>query len=524
MKGGAKMAQTLSISKGEVAIGHDIRKVSSANVDPLLTATNNEIIIDRLKEFDYDIKAYTNARFQPVIDEYNAKQTRKDRKKTKPYVDEIEAKNLKLIAKAAENKAKGIKKSVKKPTELVHEFVFQVGNRDTNGTLTTDMDKNKQYARKLIEGLQEKYPHMEILLATFHGDETDGTPHLHIISQFVGEGYKEGLSRQISISKALEADGIERASHRDSDFSLDKWIDDVKDSIMQPLLSEIFQEEREMLNEKREHIPTAIFREKARNEEIEIECQRNENVYAVEAIEQLKQEQQLEIDIQQVIKEYAIESIDYVLTHKHKKKEKELDEREQELNELDDELQEVISNIQETVADLDNREAELLEGVDELNEQLYDLECEKSVLHGEIEELGEREFAIDERERWVELDEQDIDACFERYYEYVAELDEREQELNNREENVTERETNVTERETNVTERETKATELLQEIEESDSFKLKRMYSYAKQLKTNQGTLYDYLMKQEQLFWENKRAVDNMYLREPNNDREYQKY
>ena len=258
------MSQTVSMSVGRVAILHDIRKEISDNVDQTLI-TRNEIFIDKLKKYNYDLKAFTNDKFQKFIDEYNSKQSRPERRKTRSYVEMIEEENKKLINKAEDNKKKGIKSSVRKPTQLAHEYVLQIGNKDTNSTLTADVEKNKQYCREVLEEIEKKYPHVEVLLATYHADEPQGTPHMHILVQFTGEGYKQGLNKQISISKALEQDGFERSNNR-GDYAINRWVEDVKDNIMTPKLERIYGEEREILNDKRSHEDIRFFRKKAKEE------------------------------------------------------------------------------------------------------------------------------------------------------------------------------------------------------------------------------------------------------------------
>lgn len=268
------MSKTISMSVGRVAIMHDIRAEYSANVDKTLSH-RNAIFVDKLKDFNYDIEAYTDARFQKVIDEYNENQTRECRKKTKKYTQIIADENEKLIAKSLYNKEHGINSSIRKPTKLVHEYVLQIGDRNTNGTMMADIDKNREYAKEVLEELQNKYPHMEILLATFHADEPNGTPHLHILVQFVGDGYKQGLAEQISMSKALERDGFERSQNR-GDYAINRLVEDVKDTIMTDKLKDIMHEEREIVGEHRQHEDIRIFREKAKQEEKAIQEQRDE--------------------------------------------------------------------------------------------------------------------------------------------------------------------------------------------------------------------------------------------------------
>ncbi len=66
----------------------------------------------------------------------------------------------------------------------------------------------------ILNEIQTKYPHLEIVWATLHMDEPEGTPHLHIAYQPVGDRYKQGLSERVCLGNALACDGIERIKDR----------------------------------------------------------------------------------------------------------------------------------------------------------------------------------------------------------------------------------------------------------------------------------------------------------------------
>ncbi len=261
------MALTLSFSKGDVAIRHDLRINLEQNVDPSLTH-RNEIMVDRLKTYGYDVERYTDERFKDCIDKYNEGKY-PCRQITGGYSAYLHEKNQSL------EKSEGL---ARKGTPLALEFVVQVGNRDTNpagrDTDESDIERNKHFFKEFTKRFQKKFPHVEILLATFHADEPDGTPHLHMLVQFVGEGYKKGLSHQVSISKALECDGIERGGSRRTGYSMSRWAKDVEDNLMEPLMKEVFHEEREILDEKRSHDDTPVFRMKAKKEQEHMERER----------------------------------------------------------------------------------------------------------------------------------------------------------------------------------------------------------------------------------------------------------
>lgn len=287
------MAMTVSMSIGRVAVMHDIRKEISANVDVSLTH-RNEILIDKLKDYDYSIEAYTNAKFQPEIDKYN--QGKKNcRQIHDTYTQYIAKQNQKLIEARERNHENGINKSPRATTKMCFEYVVQAGNCDTNSTKTADIEQNREFCFKVLMDMYFKYPHIDILLATFHADEPNGTPHMHIIVQFTGEGYKRGLNKQISMSKALELDGFERGQSRDTGYAVNRWEKDVQDTIMTERLHEVFHEEREILDEKRKHDDIRIFRQKAKAEAEALDSKRMEAQEDVYNAMQERNDYELEI-------------------------------------------------------------------------------------------------------------------------------------------------------------------------------------------------------------------------------------
>lgn len=103
---------------------------------------------------------------------------------------------------------------------------------------------------------------MRIVLATVHMDEPNGTPHMHILVQPIGEGYKQGLSHQVSLTKALACDGFERSDKKGDRLSLTRWQDDVKDNIMEPILAK-HGYSREYREGETHHMPVAMYKRAA---------------------------------------------------------------------------------------------------------------------------------------------------------------------------------------------------------------------------------------------------------------------
>lgn len=211
----------VSFSLGHTAYSHDVRKTHTANVDTSLSG-DNVVLVDRLQ--GRTVEAYTNEWMQPYIDAYNAKQKRSDRKINEPYSSYF------------------YKISPKKRGELAYEFVMQYGEHETlgekfyEGMSKEEMKKEfTEVYKEELKHFQKTHPHLEVLWATIHFDEPEGTPHLHIAVQPIGEGYKQGLEKQISIGKALALDGYERIKDRsqakDSGFQMQRMFRKVREHL-----------------------------------------------------------------------------------------------------------------------------------------------------------------------------------------------------------------------------------------------------------------------------------------------------
>lgn len=98
------MERTISFMNGEGSIGHNTRRFIADNVDASRTPNNITLIHE-------DIKQAYHKLFDKALEEYNAKQKRKDRK-IKNYYDKI---------------------SRSKQEKLFYEGIVQIGNKDDTG-------------------------------------------------------------------------------------------------------------------------------------------------------------------------------------------------------------------------------------------------------------------------------------------------------------------------------------------------------------------------------------------------------
>lgn len=201
------MKVAASMSVGRVAPKHTldidgIRELSK-NVNYKLSK-NNIILRDNLH--GRTIEEYTNEIFQPFIDSYNQKQRRKDRKINTTYCEWHKSNGTLTQGKG----------------QLAYEAVLQYGTHEDLGGEYFSPDTPPERKRELhreytqvysqwVEDLERDFPHMSIIYAVIHFDES--TPHLHICLQPQADCTR-GLSKQVSIGRALSQDGIERMETR----------------------------------------------------------------------------------------------------------------------------------------------------------------------------------------------------------------------------------------------------------------------------------------------------------------------
>ena len=208
------MQVAASMSVGRLAPKHSLNidgiRAISKNVTPKLIK-NDVVLIDRLRGQDgkhMTIEEYTDQHFQSYIDQYNAKQRRKDRQIQVGYC-EWHRGNGTL------SQGKG---------ELAYEAVLQYGTHEDIGgeyyAATTSQERKAELQeefvsvyREWVEAIQRDYPHLTILYAVIHFSEVEGTPHLHVCFQPEADCTR-GLARQVSIGRALAQDGIERIDTR----------------------------------------------------------------------------------------------------------------------------------------------------------------------------------------------------------------------------------------------------------------------------------------------------------------------
>lgn len=304
---------TVSSSQGRPAEWHDTimkdgRRLTGVpkNADAALAAENEHWIGE---EHRTDADRF-NAVFQESVDNYNAKQTRADRKmgeesskveRQKSYYDGVMDGTFCF----------GTGKQQETP---VQETVLQVGNKDDNGVTdaafdpehwkelkmsgreedasayaldhlnrSPDKERTKRILRRAVERIRNLDPeHLIVLRADYHGDEPCGTGHVHLAYTLRATGYKTGMDSRVASVKALEQMGFEKTA--ETEYGIVQLHERFKEIIAEEMAADGIEygyaaiERKADSGEHRAHSDVEVYRQMAaQQEELEKATQKQED-------------------------------------------------------------------------------------------------------------------------------------------------------------------------------------------------------------------------------------------------------
>lgn len=125
-----------------------------------------------------DLKELYQEEFGGALENYNAKQKRKDRK-IDDYYKHIES---------------------SKKTSLQQEMIIQVGDKDDFSS-KEDFEKANEILEEWFAEFEKRNPNLKVYNAVIHNDEA--SPHMHLNFVPVADGYKRGLEKQVSFDRAI---------------------------------------------------------------------------------------------------------------------------------------------------------------------------------------------------------------------------------------------------------------------------------------------------------------------------------
>lgn len=130
-------AKTISVTKGRGSIQHNNREFLTENID-------RQRVKDNIVYVKQDIKEAYQQIFGKAVEDYNAKQKRKDRKIDDYYEKVRQSKN---------------------GEQLFHEIVVQVGDKEDSGAGTEDFEKCRDVLDSYMKDFQERNPHIHVFNA-----------------------------------------------------------------------------------------------------------------------------------------------------------------------------------------------------------------------------------------------------------------------------------------------------------------------------------------------------------------------
>lgn len=175
-----KKSAITSKSKLAAVAKHNLRKYKSSDY-----SKDNICIIYGTSNLIDDVKTVYHKEFDEALEEYNKKQTRQDRK-IEDYFEHVAGKEQ----------------------DMAVEIIIQIGDRE----FWKQFDDMKSYVKLsyqiILDELRKRLPQFVVANAVVHLDED--SPHMHIVGVPVADGYKKGLSKQVSKRKVFTKDVLSR--------------------------------------------------------------------------------------------------------------------------------------------------------------------------------------------------------------------------------------------------------------------------------------------------------------------------
>lgn len=175
-----KKSAITSKSKLAAVAKHNLRKYKSSDY-----SKDNIVIVYGTSNLIDDVKTVYHKEFDEALEEYNKKQTRPDRR-IEDYFEHVAGKEQ----------------------DMAVEIIIQIGDRE----FWKEYDDMKSYIKLsykiILDELIKILPQFVVANAVVHLDED--SPHMHIVGVPVADGYKKGLSKQVSKRKVFTKEVLSR--------------------------------------------------------------------------------------------------------------------------------------------------------------------------------------------------------------------------------------------------------------------------------------------------------------------------
>lgn len=196
------MALSMSVSGGAVNARHDLDPEYRARLKNVQHSKTKDNLILASESIEH---AYERL-FGEATEVYNARQVSKGRpdRQIEDYYAHVRDAYRADRAKVGHSKSRS-----GRPAPAI-EYVVQLGNRETWSRELDESEAKAVYSEAFDRIKARTAGAIDWFAAAVHVDETDGTPHMHIIGIPYGQSSKRGLPVQVSMNKALKTMGLDR--------------------------------------------------------------------------------------------------------------------------------------------------------------------------------------------------------------------------------------------------------------------------------------------------------------------------
>ena len=206
-----------------------------------------ELVPNACKTFK-EFKQVFNNHFKTAVNEYNSKQTKKERI-IKDYFNKVE---------------NDLKKDV------AVEIIIQVADMNFWKENENKRDLMNQVFKEQLGFLKQEVPELLITNATIHQDET--SPHMHVIAIPVGYGFKQGMTMQCSKTRVFTQNRLLRLQEvmrENAEMLMQKYISqDFKMDEKQKGRNHDYTKEEYIALKKSEELRNEVKSELKQNDEI----------------------------------------------------------------------------------------------------------------------------------------------------------------------------------------------------------------------------------------------------------------
>lgn len=272
---------------------HNLRKYHSSDY------SQEEVVLlygtDNLMK---DVKRVYREEFDEALKEYNAKQTREDRK-IDDYFSHV----------------------VEKQQDMAVEIIFQIGDKEFWETHQFERENINSVYDLILWYLGQYMPDFVVANAVVHYDEA--SPHMHVVGVPVGRGFKRGLATKVSKRSVFTQETLSKV--------LQGEIREIAESCVMKYLNMEFKEKKKGRNHDLSVMEYKVKQETVKKENLEFDNSvlKGEREEIKDDIKMLKSDRE---ELEKRNREAMCESISFIQEKK---------ELEQELKKTEENLQEV---------------------------------------------------------------------------------------------------------------------------------------------------------------------------------------